>query len=507
MMRTMLSALGALLLVTGCTQDAPAPAEAERGHGAGSITVTHYSDATELFVEFRPLVVNLRRRFDAHLSWLENYRAVDQGRLTVELTHADGTVDRASAEVSDTPGIFRPLLTATRAGRARLRMRLESRGRTMTHDLGEVQVYRTSEAANRANPEPEEAEGRIAFTKEIQWRIPFNTAPVTLRPLEATIPVTVDVRLSPDAEAIVAAPVAGIVRTGGNVPAPGMNVRAGQVLATISAQLGAGEDVALMDLAIAQARINVQAAQREVSRLGRLYRAEAVPQRRLQEAQTALSLAQAELGAATRRRAALGGGGPGVPLVAPISGRILTSSLVRGQAVQAGAELVRIGNPNQLWLVAHVPEAQAGGISAPSGLDLIRVGGDATLRVGQQLRLVQGGGFVDARTRTMDVIFASGGMGLSPGQRLQGRLLTGFGRNALSVPATAISNENGQPMIYVQVEGEAFERRPVQLGVRAGEFVEIRGDVRPGERVVTVGVAAVRAAAASPASFGHGHAH
>lgn len=505
-MKNMLLAL-ALLLTGACSRQEAAPPDAEHGHGTGGITVTHYSGATELFVEFRPLVATLRRRFDAHMSWLENYRAVDRGRLTVELVHADGTVDRGSAEVSETPGIFRPLVAASKAGRARLRFRLEAGGLTSLHDVGVVTIYPSSEAAASANPEQDEPEGRIAFTKEIQWRIPFNTAPAAVRSLEATLPVTVDVRLAPNAEAIVAAPVAGIIRTGNNVPGPGTTVRAGQTLASISAQLGIGEDVASLDLAIAQARINVQAAQREVARMSQLYRAEAVPQRRLQEAQTALRLAQAELSAATRRRSVLGGGGPGVPLVAPISGRILTSSLVRGGAAEAGTELMRIGNPNALWLVAHVPESQAGGITSPSGLDLTRPGGIVSLRVGQQLRLVQGSSFVDPRTRMMDVTFASGGLGLAPGERLQGRLHTGFGRNVLSVPASAISNEGGQPFVYVQVEGEAFERRPVAVGIRSGDLVEIRGDVRPGERVVTVGTAAVRAAAASPASFGHGHAH
>jgi len=505
-MKKMLLAF-ALMLPGGCAQQPAAPTEAEHGHGAGSITTTNYSDATELFVEFRPLVVNLRRRFDAHMSWLEDYRAVGEGRLTAELVHSDGTVDRASAEVSDTPGIFRPLLAASKSGRARLRFTLEARGRTSVHDVGDVLVYPSSEAAARANPEQEEAEGRIAFTKEIQWRIPFNTAPAAIRTLEATLPVVVDVRLAPDAEAIVAAPVAGIVRTGGTVPGPGTDVRAGETLATISAQLGGGEDVASLDLAIARSRIGVEAARREVARMGQLFRAEAVPQRRLQEAQTALRLAQAEQNAAARRRAALGGGGPGVPLVAPISGRILTSTLVRGAAVQAGTELMRIGDPNSLWLVAHVPEAQAGGIRAPGGLDLDRPGGSVRLRVGDQLRLVQGSSFVDPRTRMMGIAFRTGGMGFAPGQRLQGRLHTGIVRNAVSVPALAISNEGGQAVLYVQVDGEVFERRPVTVGIRSGDLVEVRGDVRAGERVVTVGTAAVRAAAASPASFGHGHAH
>ncbi len=510
------SATLALLLTTGCSliqgddnaaaeQEAAPPVDETRG---AAVAVTHYSDATELFVEYRPLAVGVATSFAAHLSWLPDYRAVNEGQLVVELVRPNGTVQRVATGVSDTPGIFRPELTPQVAGPARLVLRLNARGRSIVHDLGAARVFASREEAKAANPEQEDPPGRIGFTKEIQWRIPFAAVPASVRQLEATLPVTVDVRLSPQAEAIVAAPVAGIIRTGASVPGPGMNVRAGQVLATISAQLGAGEDVASLDLAVAQARINVQAAQREVGRLSGLVRAEAVPQRRLQEAQTALRLAQAELGAATRRRASLAGGGPGVPLVAPISGRILASSLVRGGSVQAGAELMRIGNPNSIWLVAHVPEAQAGAVSSPTGLDLMRAGGEASLRVGQQLRLVQASSVVDARTRMMDVIFAADGMGLTPGQRLQGRLRTGIGRSVLSVPASAISNENGQTVVYVQVEGESFERRPVQVGLRSGEFVEIvGGDLRQGERVVTVGASSVRAAAASPASFGEGHAH
>ena len=513
MRKILLSTSGALLLLGGCSggdsgngqNEVQAPAVDETRGAA--VAVTNYTATNELFVEYRPLVAGVETSFAAHMSWLPDYRAVNEGVLTVELIQPNGSVQRVASRVSDTPGIFRPAMTPQGAGPARLVLRLTARGRTSVHDLGQVRVFATRDEAKAANPEQEDPPGRISFTKEAQWRIPFAAVPASVQQLEATVPVTVDVRLAPNVEAVIAAPVAGIVRTGPNVPGPGTNVRAGQTLATISAQLGVGEDVASLDLAIAQARINAQAAQREVSRMSSLLRAEAVPRRRLQEAQTALQLAQAQLSAATRRRNALAGGGAGVPLVAPISGQILSSSLVRGGSVAAGAELMRIGNPNSIWLVAHVPEAQAGAIMSPSGLDLSRAGGVVTLIAGREIQLVQGRGVVDPRTRMMDVIFASGGIGLTPGQRLQGQLRTGVGRNVLAVPASAVVNENGQTVVYVQVEGEAFERRLVQIGLRAGDFVEVRGDLRDGERVVHIGAGSVRAAAASPASFGEGHAH
>ena len=175
--------------------------------------------------------------------------------------------------------------------------------------------------------------------------------------------------------------------------------------------------------------------------------------------------------------------------------------------MEAGAELMRIGNPNNLWLVAHVPESQAGRVVSPRGIDLVREGGTASFANGRGVRLIQSGGFVDPRTRMMDVVFGYSGGGLRPGQRLSGRLRTGVLRNSLSIPATAIINEGGQSVAYVQVEGEAFERRIVQTGLRSGRYVAVSGDLNPGERVVTEGAAAVRGAAANPGAFGHSHAH
>ena len=292
--------LAPMLLLAACS-GASTESAADGGHGAGSVTFTHYSDLTEVFAEHRPLVVGKDRRFDAHLSWLADYRAVTSGTLTVEVIHADGTIDKGSAGVAETPGIFRVLVKASKTGKPKLRLTLNANGKSSVHDLGPVEVYATRELAEKANPEPPENPNRIAFSKEVQWKIPFLTAPATSGSLAETIPVLIDVRFAPDAEAVIAAPVAGIVRTGSNFPTPGSSVRQGQQLATLSAQLGVGEDVASLDLGVAQARIAADAARRDVSRLQGLYAQEAVPLRRVQEAQSSLRLAQAQLAAASGR--------------------------------------------------------------------------------------------------------------------------------------------------------------------------------------------------------------
>ncbi|WP_422358304.1 efflux RND transporter periplasmic adaptor subunit [Qipengyuania flava] len=485
---------------------ADAPAEEAHGHGGGGIVVTDYADLTELFVEYRPLVMGKDRRFDAHLSWLDDYRAVTEGTLTAELTWPDGTVDRAEAGPSDVEGIFRPLLKASKSGEARLRLVLDSPRGVSSHDLGEVTVWATSEEGAEAAPAEEEIDGAIAFTKEVQWRIPFLAEAVRREEVALTIPVTVDVQMQPQAEAIVSAPVDGIVRAA-RVPSPGMGVRRGQTLASISSTLGGGEDVATLDLAIREARIARDAAAREVERMNALVEAEAVPQRRLDEARTQLRIAEAQISASQARRNALAGGGAGVPVVAPITGQVLETSMVQGQGVTGGQQLLRIGNPSALWLVARVPEGMASQVAQPQGLELVLPNETISLSRGSGVALVQGGGAIDPATRTLPVIFAWNSRQVRPGQRVQGQLMVGGSEEALTIPASAILNEGGQDVVYVQIGGETFQRRPITVIRRSGNRVAVEGQLKAGERVVTRGAAAVRAAAATPGAFGHGHAH
>jgi cobalt-zinc-cadmium efflux system membrane fusion protein len=59
----------------------------------------------------------------------------------------------------------------------------------------------------------------------------------------------------------------------------------------------------------------------------------------------------------------------------------------------------------------------------------------------------------------------------------------------------------------VMLEGELFQKRDLELGVKDGAWVEVLRGVEAGERVATRGAYIVKLAALSPASFGAGHAH
>ncbi|MBA2539049.1 MAG: efflux RND transporter periplasmic adaptor subunit, partial [Deltaproteobacteria bacterium] len=86
-------------------------------------------------------------------------------------------------------------------------------------------------------------------------------------------------------------------------------------------------------------------------------------------------------------------------------------------------------------------------------------------------------------------------------------IATGTPRKALAIPEVAIVEDGGRSVAYVMVEGEAFERRPLRLGIRSNGWIEVREGVAVGERVVTKGAYEIKLASASGAAPAHGHAH
>ena len=86
-------------------------------------------------------------------------------------------------------------------------------------------------------------------------------------------------------------------------------------------------------------------------------------------------------------------------------------------------------------------------------------------------------------------------------------LKTGTKDNCLVLPKTALTEEQGEYFVYLQVTGESYSRKPVITGHNDGNNVEIIGGLDPGERVVTKGVMLLKAASMITGTVGHGHAH
>lgn len=477
------------------------------------VVLTHFSDRTELFVEFAPLTVGKDSLFAAHLTRLSDYKPVMSGSVTATLTGGGHPDERFTVGAPANPGIFKPVAKPRFAGERQLVLRLVANGLAATHDLGKVTVHATTAAAMKA-PAAEEVAGAISYLKEQQWKTDYALDTVGQRTLRQAVAAIGTLRSPAGQDVQVNAPVAGNIAAAGAFPAVGSRVTRGQRLAWLVPRLGGDTDIATLDLTTQKARLSLEQATRERERLEGLFRQDAVPEKRVSAARSEERMARAELTGAQRRSGQYRGGGNasgGIALVAPVTGTVAEVSVGAGGSVTEGQPVFRVVNPDRLWLELRIAENDIGRIGQPAGAAFSVDGFAQPFEVDVQRggRLVGFGSAIDAVTRTAPLVFElpNPDQRLRIGMAVRASVFTGVATGALAVPAAAVIDDNGQSVVYVQRGGESFERRVVQLGIRDGDWVELKSGVKAGERVVSKGAYQVRLAAAAPSAMGDGHAH
>ena len=173
-----------------------------------------------------------------------------------------------------------------------------------------------------------------------------------------------------------------------------------------------------------------------------------------------------------------------VPFRSPVSGTIVEKMAVEGMRVTAGQTLFRVADLSVVWVDADVPEQD---------LSIVRIGQPARVTldaypdeplVGRTIYVYP---TVEERTRTakVRVQFANRGGRLKPGM-FATVLLTGrVAPAALTVPTDAVLEAGADQLVFVAMGEGRFEPRPVKVGRRTREEVEIAAGLKEGEQVAT----------------------
>ena len=93
-----------------------------------------------------------------------------------------------------------------------------------------------------------------------------------------------------------------------------------------------------------------------------------------------------------------------------------------------------------------------------------------------------------------------------PGSFAEIYLLTATQQDVLSVPLTALTEEQGLYFVYLQLGEEIYKKQWVTTGSSDGMRVQIMSGLTPGDRVVSQGAMQVKLAAHS-AVIPEGHNH
>ena len=506
-----------LLLLASCGGVLPEATDEVPPDAREAVDVTRWSARSELFMEYPELQVGNSSRFAIHLTDLESFRPLESGRVAVELEHGDGTMERFVADAPSVPGIFGITVQPERAGTPSLAIRVRSPALQDLHQLGLVRVLGKSASFDSLGAPPDQADATetIAFLKEQQWTMEFATQLVESSAMQQSLRVPAIVEPRSGGRLVVTAPVAGRLLASVRMPGLGAAVQRGQLLGEIVPHWAGLPDRTALQLALDEAKLGLETATRQRQRAERLLAVGAVPERRLEEAKAKEAVAQARLTAADQRMAHYEASRRDDPHVESLSsfsvrahleGVVTAVHATEGAHVEEGDVLLEVAATDIVHVSAAIPEARAAVLRSLKGAEIELAEGATVLPVGE---LVSTAMVVDPQTRTLKATYLvdNSGRHIAIGQSVIIRLFTARSLDAPTVPDSALVDDGGRMVVYVQTGGESFERRQVEIGNRTGQNVQVTAGLRVGERVVTKGAYLLRLSSMSPQAPSHGHVH
>jgi len=173
-------------------------------------------------------------------------------------------------------------------------------------------------------------------------------------------------------------------------------------------------------------------------------------------------------------------------LRAPFDGVVTKYDVAQGEVAEPERELFTVTDLSSVWVLADIYEKD---------ITKVRAGTDAVVRVDAYPdrsfagRVTYVADLIDPQTRSAKarVVVANPGTALKLDMFARVSIPTAEQREGLLVPLAAIQTVDNQPVVFVQQSANRFERRNVELGMTAGDLVEVRSGVQAGDTVVGAG--------------------
>lgn len=495
-------------VAAGCSGDHADDAH-DHGHshaadeGSDTWSVTSWGSTFEIFAEIDMLAAGETATSHTHVTVLEGFSPLSEGRVAAILRSASGAESVFIQEKSLRPGIFSINITPATEGEYALMFRVEAAGIVEDIPSGKVYVGVTSEPGMLTEaPHPPNGPATsatagsppVGFLKEQQWKTAFATAWSAEGVLRLTVDGFAKVRPAAGSDVIVSAPTNGIV-SAGTILHAGMPVREGTELMKLLPRAVAEQSLSELRSELAYERL----------RLARLEKLVAIG-----------GATQEEVDQARSRVTALsplveGTGNSGtLSITSPITGHIAEVWVRPGVSTEAGDSLLRVVRTNAVWIDVTLDAQETAALDdEPQSLHLRVPGAGQGYSFSQgEFRLVATTPALDPVTGNASALFelSSNQPSLPLGTTVEASIGVAREESGVVIDASALVDDGGTDVVYVQVEGESFERLEVHVLRREGNRVLVSG-LAPGIRIATRGGAMIRRASMLSTGGIEGHVH
>jgi cobalt-zinc-cadmium efflux system membrane fusion protein len=172
-------------------------------------------------------------------------------------------------------------------------------------------------------------------------------------------------------------------------------------------------------------------------------------------------------------------------VIATIEGVVIERKITQGQVVQPADALFTVADLSHVWLVAEIPEQQAGLVKA-GGMTEAEIPALADQTIKGKLIFVSDTVKPDTRTVTVRMDVENAERLIKPGM-LASMLIRGAVHKRLMVPVVAVVRDGNQDYVFVQKNTQHFELRQVKLGPEIAGAAPVISGLAAGEKIVTEG--------------------
>ena len=322
-------------------------------------------------------------------------------------------------------------------------------------------------------------------TTETSAAVPVEVAEAHTGTVRAVIATTGTADPAPGADWTIIAPApARVVEI---TKAEGDRVRKGELLVRFDAP-PLRSDLATRSGELAAARARVENARKNEARVASLLEHGIASRKEVEDAQRELREAEAAVRQGSGTQAAAADLVARTSVYARFNGLVAHRSHNPGDLVDAAATdpVMRVVDPTHMQVTASVAVADLPRISVGQPARVIVPGAEAD--TAETARVVSRPAAVDVATGTSVVRLGLGrGTRLTAGTPVQIEIQTEEHKDVVIVPAPAIVRDEDKTFVYVLGADQKAHRKPVVLGIVAGEDAEIRSGVAASEKVVTKG--------------------
>ena len=380
----------------------------------------------------------------------------------------------------------------------------------------ESEATETKEATEVEKPDEHEDPNVAHFTEEQIKTVGIQMGSIESKELSNTIKVSGMLTVPNQNKAFVTPSYSGIVRS--LYVQPGSYVSKGKVIATIS-----NPDLIVMQQQLQQVNGQIRMAELEVTRAQQLYKGNAAPLKKFQQAQTDLATLRSQRSGLQKQLGSIGaaqGYSSSLAVRAPISGTVSKVIAQIGSNVDMASPIAEIVSNAALHLDIYVYEKDLGKVQPGQTIHFT-----LTNSPGKEYdaKITSIGTAFEGESKTVPVHAQVVGdrAGLIDGMNVTA-VISLDNQTAASVPTEAIVNDKGQDFIFIMQnkddkEGDnkktveekeiSFEKIPVAKGVTDLGYTQITPlkPMPPNAKIVTKNAFFILAKLNNKGEEGHGH--